>query len=39
MLANRITHLLTLNPRDFIGISGITIINPQDLNLLESDRP
>ena len=38
MLANGITHILTFNPRDFIGISGITIIHPQDLKPLEADR-
>jgi predicted nucleic acid-binding protein len=38
MLANRITHILTFNPKDFIGISGIIIIHPQDFNPLEADR-
>ncbi|WLT36863.1 PIN domain-containing protein [Synechocystis sp. B12] len=37
MLTNGITHLLTFNPSDFIGISGIIIIHPQDLNPLEVD--
>jgi predicted nucleic acid-binding protein len=30
MLANGIIHLLTLNPNDLAGISGITIIHSQD---------
>jgi hypothetical protein len=38
MIANGITHLLTFNPSDFIGISDITIVHPQDLNPLEADR-
>jgi len=30
-LTHQITHLLTLNPRDFPGNLGITIVQPQDL--------
>ncbi len=39
MLANGITHLLTFNPKDFAGISSITITNPQDLSPFEGDEP
>jgi hypothetical protein len=39
MLANRVTHLLTFNPSDFVGISSITIIHPQDLPLFGTDEP
>lgn len=38
MLANGITHLLTFNPSDFVGISSITITRPQDLIPLEADE-
>ena len=31
MLANNITHLLTFNSKDFDKITGITIIQPQEL--------
>lgn len=31
MLTHQITHLLTLNPRDFPNNSGITIVEPYDL--------
>ncbi|MDG2991341.1 type II toxin-antitoxin system VapC family toxin [Candidatus Synechococcus calcipolaris G9] len=37
ILANGITHLLTFNPSDFAGMSGITIIHPQDLSLFDTD--
>lgn len=39
MLANGITHLLTFNPRDFTGISNITITHPQHLSTFEGDEP
>ncbi|KAM3089804.1 type II toxin-antitoxin system VapC family toxin [Phormidesmis sp. 146-35] len=39
MLANGITHLLTLNPSDFAGTSSITIIHPQDLPPFDADEP
>lgn len=39
MLANGITHLLTFNPKDFAGISNITITHPQDLSPFEGDEP
>ena len=35
MLASDITHILTLNPQDFSGISGITVVHPQEI--LDSD--
>jgi predicted nucleic acid-binding protein len=38
MLAHGITHLLTFNPSDFIGISSITITRPQELVVLEVDE-
>jgi predicted nucleic acid-binding protein len=38
MLAHGITHLLTFNPSDFIGISSITITHPQELVVLEVDE-
>ncbi|MBD1943421.1 type II toxin-antitoxin system VapC family toxin [Coleofasciculus sp. FACHB-712] len=38
MLAHGITHLLTFNPRDFTGISGITIVRPQELLIPETDE-
>jgi predicted nucleic acid-binding protein len=31
MLAHEITHLLTFNPSDFVTISGITVVRPQEL--------
>lgn len=31
MLEQKITHLLTFNPRDFRGIDGVTIVDPTDL--------
>jgi len=39
MLANGITHLLTFNPSDFIGMSTITIIHPQDLAPFAVEEP
>ncbi len=39
MLANGITHLLTFNPSDFSGISGITVTHPQNLAPFEVDQP
>ena len=30
MLAHNISHILTLNPKDFISVPEITIIHPQD---------
>jgi predicted nucleic acid-binding protein len=38
MLAYGVTHLLTFNPRDFAGISGITIVRPQELLIPETDE-
>lgn len=35
MLAHGITHLLTFNPSDFLVISSITIVHPQELATLE----
>jgi predicted nucleic acid-binding protein len=32
MLAHNITHILTLNPKDFIAVPEITIIHPQSMN-------
>jgi len=32
MLAHNISHILTLNPKDFIKIEGIHIIHPTSLN-------
>ena len=31
MKSHHITHLLTLNPRDFVQIPGIIIVQPQDI--------
>lgn len=31
MLASDISHILTLNPKDFSGIPGITIMHPQEI--------
>ena len=31
MLEQKITHLLTFNPRDFRGIDGVTVVDPADL--------
>ena len=38
MLANEVTHLLTFNPSDFVGISSITIIHPQGLPPFDTDE-
>lgn len=35
MLASDIDHILTLNPKDFSGIPGITTVHPQEI--LDSD--
>jgi predicted nucleic acid-binding protein len=32
MLAHNISHLLTLNPKDFVAVEGITIIHPNSIN-------
>jgi predicted nucleic acid-binding protein len=32
MLAHNISHILTLNPKDFVKIEGITIIHPNSIN-------
>jgi predicted nucleic acid-binding protein len=32
MLAHNISHILTLNPKDFIAIPGINIIHPQNIH-------
>ncbi|MBA3921746.1 MAG: PIN domain nuclease [Nostocaceae cyanobacterium] len=32
MLAHNISHILTLNPKDFVEIEGITIIHPNSIN-------
>ena len=29
MLTSGISHILTLNPNDFSGVPGITIVHPQ----------
>lgn len=31
MYVHRISHLLTLNPRDFVRYPGLTVVRPQDL--------
>lgn len=31
MLASNISHVLTLNPNDFLGFSGITVVHPQEI--------
>jgi predicted nucleic acid-binding protein len=31
MLAHNVSHILTLNPKDFITINGITIVHPRDI--------
>jgi predicted nucleic acid-binding protein len=31
MLSNDIRHILTLNPKDFLGVSDITIVHPQTI--------
>lgn len=32
MLAHNISHILTLNPKDFVEVKGIHIIHPSNLN-------
>ncbi len=32
MLAHNISHILTLNPKDFVRVEGITIIHPNTIN-------
>ncbi|MBK1989064.1 type II toxin-antitoxin system VapC family toxin [Sphaerospermopsis aphanizomenoides BCCUSP55] len=32
MLTHHISHILTLNPKDFIAVPEITIIHPQNIN-------
>ncbi len=32
MRTSKINHILTLNPNDFSGVSGITIMRPQDIS-------
>ena len=32
MLAHNISHILTLNPKDFIAVPEVTIIHPQSIN-------
>jgi predicted nucleic acid-binding protein len=32
MLAHNISHILTLNPKDFVQVEGIHIIHPNNLN-------
>jgi len=32
MLAHNISHILTLNPKDFIAVPEITIVHPQSIN-------
>ncbi len=39
MLANGITHLLTFNPSDFVGIPSVTITHPQDLAPFKANEP
>ncbi|MGD2180184.1 type II toxin-antitoxin system VapC family toxin [Lusitaniella coriacea] len=34
MLASNIDCILTLNPNDFLGISGITVVHPQEITRL-----
>jgi predicted nucleic acid-binding protein len=31
-LAHNISHILTLNPRDFVEVEGITIVHPNNIN-------
>ncbi len=37
MLAHRITHILTLNPKDFKFTSSIIVVRPQELIASEVD--
>jgi predicted nucleic acid-binding protein len=32
MIESGITHVLTLNPKDFLGISGITVVHPRSVS-------
>jgi predicted nucleic acid-binding protein len=32
VLAHNISHLLTLNPKDFVEVEGITIVHPNSIN-------
>jgi len=32
MLTHNITHILTLNPKDFVAMEGVTIIHPNNIN-------
>ncbi|MUG91188.1 PIN domain-containing protein [Scytonema sp. UIC 10036] len=32
VLAHNISHILTLNPKDFVPVEGITIIHPNSIN-------
>ncbi|MCG6138418.1 MAG: PIN domain-containing protein [Nostoc sp. LLA-1] len=32
MLGSGISHILTLNPNDFSGIPGITVVHPREIN-------
>lgn len=32
MLTHHISHILTLNPKDFVAVAGITIIHPNQFN-------
>jgi predicted nucleic acid-binding protein len=32
VLAHNISHILTLNPKDFVKVEGITIIHPNSIN-------
>ncbi|MEB3227926.1 MAG: PIN domain-containing protein [Synechocystis sp.] len=34
MLATGISHILTLNPDDFIGIPSISIVHPQEIKII-----
>lgn len=31
-LAHNISHILTLNPKDFVEVEGITIVHPNSIN-------
>ncbi|RAM52862.1 MAG: PIN domain nuclease [Hapalosiphonaceae cyanobacterium JJU2] len=32
VLAHNISHILTLNPKDFVEVKGITIVHPKSIN-------
>jgi predicted nucleic acid-binding protein len=32
MLAHNISHILTLNPKDFVAVEGISIVHPNSIN-------